>query len=286
MCVMGVLNVTPDSFSDGGAFVDPGRAADRAGEMLAQGADLIDIGAESTRPGSAPVAADEQVRRALPVIERIRRERPEAILSLDTRSVEVARVGLDAGVAIVNDVSALRDEPELGRVIAQRGAGVVLMHMRGSPTTMQVNPTYGDVVGEVAAFLAERAAAAQAAGIAREQIIIDPGIGFGKTVEHNLSLLANLERFVSLGFPILLGASRKGFIVKVAGGAAAPVERIGGSLACVARAYAAGVAIVRVHDVWETRQMIEVLTAIGPVSAAPTGLRSSAPSQPRIETPG
>jgi len=260
--IMGVLNVTPDSFSDGGAFVDAEHAAARAGEMLAHGADVIDIGAESTRPGAAPVPADEQIRRTLPVIERIRRAHPEAILSLDTRSVEVARAGLDAGVAIINDVSALRDEPELGSLIAQSGAGVVLMHMQGTPATMQDEPRYSDVVGEVAAFLVERADAAQRAGIARERIMLDPGIGFGKTAAHNLALLAGLERLVALGYPVLLGASRKSFIAKVSIGNAPPEQRLGGSLACVARALVAGVDMVRVHDVPATRQFLDVLAAM------------------------
>lgn len=268
--VMGILNVTPDSFSDGGAHAEPAAAVRRAETMLAEGADLLDIGPESTRPGAQPVPAGEQIRRALPVIERIRAAHPDVVLSLDTRSYEVARAGLDAGVDIINDISALRDEPELAGLIAERGAGVVLMHMQGTPETMQRDPQYHDVVAEVAAFLAVRAKAAESAGIVPERIILDPGIGFGKTVAHNLQLLARLETFVELGYPALLGASRKGFIGKVsrAGRADAATDsgkaanRLGGSLACAARAYAAGAAFVRVHDVAATVQMLDVLAAI------------------------
>jgi len=262
LLVMGILNVTPDSFSDGGAHAEPATAAERAARMLADGADLIDVGAESTRPGAEPVPADEQIRRALPAIERIRRDYPQAVLSLDTRLAEVARSGLDAGVAIINDVSALRDDPELAHLIAQRQAGVVLMHMQGTPATMQRDPRYANVVADVTGFLAERTRAAQDAGIAAERIIIDPGIGFGKTVEHNLQLLAGLETLVAMGSPVLVGASRKGFIGKIAGTENAPPDRLGGSLACAARAFYAGAAIVRVHDVAATVQMFDVLAAI------------------------
>lgn len=260
--IMGVLNVTPDSFSDGGAFADADCAAACAGEMLAHGAEVIDIGPESMRPGAAPVPGSEQIRRALPVVERIRRAHPEAVLSLDTRSFAVARAGLEAGVAIINDISALCDAPELGRLIADHGAGVVLMHMRGEPATMQQDPQYADVVQEVAEFLRERAAFAESQGISRSRIMIDPGIGFGKTAAHNLAILAGLERLVALGYPVLLGASRKSFIARVSAGGEAPDQRLGGSLACVARALAAGVHMVRVHDVRATRQFLDVLAAM------------------------
>jgi len=265
--VMGILNVTPDSFSDGGAYVDPDAAAAHAARMHDDGAAIIDIGAESTRPGAQPVSADEQIRRVLPVIERVRSDIPTALLSLDTRSSDVARTGLDAGVAIINDISALRDDPRMAQLIAERGAGVVLMHMQGTPATMQVEPHYANVVAEVAGFLRERAEFAAAQGIAPGRIILDPGIGFGKRLTHNLALLGRMEVLVALGYPILLGASRKSFIAQMDPSRPAVQDRLGGSLACVARAFAAGAALVRVHDVFATRQLLALMRAMSDASA-------------------
>jgi len=262
--VMGVLNVTPDSFSDGGAFSEPRRAVEHALFMLDAGADLIDVGPESSRPGSKPVTASEQIERALPIIESILTKRPDAVISLDTRLAEVARAGIDAGVQIINDISALRDDADLASLIAERQVGIVLMHMQGSPESMQANPQYGDVVEEVATFLRNRAECAIAKGIPKRRIAFDPGIGFGKTLAHNLALLKRLDRIVDLGYPVLLGASRKRFIGMLDAQADSPDQRLGGSLACVARAFIAGATIVRVHDVFETRQLLDVLAAIAP----------------------
>ncbi len=260
--VMGILNVTPDSFSDGGSYFDPKRAVAHADDMVDAGADIIDVGPESTRPGADPVAAQEQISRAIPVIERIREAHPSLAISLDTRLLDVARAGLDAGADIINDVSALRDAPEIAPLAAERGAGLILMHMQGTPATMQAAPHYEDVLAEVSAFLESRAEIAEAAGVPRQHIILDPGIGFGKTVEHNLTLLSNLGHLVLLGYPILLGASRKRFLARLAAGGEEPDQRLGSSLACVAQAACCGVKIVRVHDVRATRQLIDTLAAI------------------------
>ena len=202
--VMGILNVTPDSFSDGGRFFDPGIAVRHAVEMIADGADIIDVGGESTRPGSDPVSVEDERDRVVPVIKAIAAEAPDVPVSIDTRKHEVAAAALEAGATIVNDVSAGAD-PDMFAVVRDAGAGMVLMHMKGEPKTMQEAPHYDDVVAEVAAFLQSRVATARAAGVAHERIWLDPGIGFGKRLEHNLALLANLESLVGLGFPVLLG---------------------------------------------------------------------------------
>jgi len=209
--VMGVLNVTPDSFSDGGAFLDPDAAVERSVQMAAEGADLIDIGGESTRPGSLGISPEEELRRVLPVVRRVAK-RVRLPLSIDTSKAEVADRALDAGAAIVNDVTALRGDPQMARVAARHRAAVILMHMRGTPRTMQKAPRYRDVARAVTEELLAQATQAQAAGIARPRILLDPGLGFGKTVLHNLRLLGALEEFVSLGFPVVIGPSRKSFI--------------------------------------------------------------------------
>ncbi len=257
--IMGVLNVTPDSFSDGGRYLDPGAAVDHALAMAEQGADLIDVGAESSRPGSEPVEEAEELRRLMPVLTRLGRELPIP-LSVDTTKAGVARRALDVGAAIINDISALRLDPELAGVVAESGAGLVLMHMQGTPKTMQQAPRYDDVVEDVLAFFRARLAAAEAAGIGREQIILDPGVGFGKTLAHNLALLDRLDRFCALGRPVLVGVSRKAFIGEITG---RPVgERLAGTAAAVAVAVLRGARIVRVHDVAPIRDVVRVVDAI------------------------
>jgi dihydropteroate synthase len=253
--VMGVLNVTPDSFSDGGAFLNPDAAADRALAMEREGADIIDIGGESSRPGAEPVPLEEELRRVLPVLERLR-GRLRIPISIDTTKAEVAEAALQAGAEIVNDISALRFDPRMGEVVARSGAGLVLMHMRGTPKTMQQDPTYADVVAEVRDFLAQRVEHAVSLGIDRELIAIDPGIGFGKTVEHNLELLRRLPELCELGHPVLVGPSRKSFIGAVLD---LPVEeRLEGTLAACAVAVVRGADIVRVHDVRAVRRAVDL----------------------------
>lgn len=259
---MGIVNVTPDSFSDGGRFLDPAAALDQARRLVEAGADILDVGGESTRPGATPVSAAEEIARVVPLIATIRANSDVAI-SIDTMKPAVARAAVAAGATIWNDVAALRFAPDAPEVAAELGCEVVLMHMLGQPGTMQDDPRYGDVVAEVEAFLLARALTAMAAGVAREKIWLDPGIGFGKTPAHNLALLAALPRFVALGYPILLGASRKRFIAALDPLAADPTARLGGSLAAHLRAAAAGVAAVRVHDVRETAQALAVWGAIG-----------------------
>lgn len=257
--IMGVLNVTPDSFSDGGRFLDPEAAIDQAERMLSDGADIIDVGGESTRPGAAAVDAAEELSRVIPVVEAIT-ARTGAVVSIDTTKAEVARVACEAGAAIVNDVSAMRFDPEMPKVVATYQAGIVLMHMLGSPRTMQSNPTYTDVVSEVKQSLVEWARQAQEHGIERERIALDPGIGFGKTVAHNLSLLKATGDLCSAGYPVLVGASRKSFI-----GATLEVpleQRMHGTAAVVAWSVAQGAAIVRVHDVRAMTQVVRMVEAI------------------------
>jgi dihydropteroate synthase len=261
--VMGVLNVTPDSFSDGGKFLDVDRAVEHAREMSHAGADIIDIGGESTRPGAVPVSAEEESRRVLPVIERLR----DLVVSVDTTKASVAEKALAAGARIVNDISALRFDPRMIDVVRDAGAGVVLMHMQGTPQTMQQRPQYDDVVAEVRSFLAGRIAFAESRGLKKSQIAVDPGIGFGKTVEHNLQLLARLGEFDSLGCALLVGTSRKSFIGKVLGAPrAAPGreadERLWGTAATVAWAVAQGAHVVRVHDVAEMADVVRMVEAV------------------------
>lgn len=254
---MGVLNVTPDSFSDGGRYFDAARAVKHGREMLAAGADIIDIGGESTRPGAPPVSEAEELRRVLPVIEGLR----DATVSVDTTKAGVAERALEAGARIVNDISALRFDDRMAAVVRDSGAGLVLMHLQGTPATMQEAPRYDDVVAEVAGFLAERIRSATAAGIEKSQIAVDPGIGFGKTVAHNLELLANLDAFVALGCPVLVGTSRKSFIGKVLDRPDAG-SRQWGTAATVAWAVAHGARIVRVHDVAEMADVVRMCDAL------------------------
>lgn len=259
--VMGVVNVTPDSFSDGGRFFDAEAAAAHALKLVEQGADILDLGSESTRPGAEPLAEDEELARLLPVLRAIR-EKTAAPISVDTMKPAVARAAVHAGASIWNDVTALRGAPDSLDVAAELGCEVVLMHMQGEPRTMQVDPTYGDVVAEVSDFLAGRADAAISAGVDRAKIWLDPGIGFGKRLEHNLALLRNLDRIVGLGFAVLLGVSRKASIRAIDATAAGPGDRLGGSLAAALWGVSKGVAAVRVHDVRETVQALKVWAAI------------------------
>lgn len=257
--VMGILNVTPDSFSDGGAWLDPDRAAGRARAMVAEGAGIVDIGGESTRPGAAPVSPEEELARVRPVLERLAGTLPVP-LSIDTRSSAVARAAIDLGAAIVNDVSGLRHDPAMAGVVARAGAAAVVMHMQGTPDTMQRDPRYEDVVSEVVDWLGRRTDELRAEGIDARSIIVDPGIGFGKRLEHNLALLAEIGDLRTLGFPILVGHSRKAFIGSLTG--REPAERASGGFAALARCLAGGARIVRVHDVRETADFIAVWQAI------------------------
>lgn len=257
--VMGVLNVTPDSFSDGGKWVDQQAAVARGLEMLKNGADVIDIGGESTRPGAAPVPEDEELRRIVPVIRALR-ERTAARISIDTFKPAVARAAVEAGADIWNDVMALRHEGAV-ETAAELGVPVILMHMTGTPQTMQRDPQYVDVMSEVCDFLTERADIAMAAGVTADSIWLDPGIGFGKSLDHNLALMHDLDQVIALGYPVLFGASRKRFIAAIDEGAA-ETERLGGSLAAALRAAQSGAAMVRVHDVRMTVQALKVQAAI------------------------
>ena len=259
--LVGVLNVTPDSFSDGGDFLDPDTAATHAAAMLDEGARIVDVGGESTRPGSERVTPEEEASRVVPVVERILAERPEAIISIDTYRAGIAEAALRAGARIVNDVSALRGDPRMAGVVAEARCSVILMHMLGEPKTMQQNPRYDDVVREVHDFLAARAAHAVAAGVEEKRIILDPGIGFGKTLEHNLALLNDLDSIVELGFPVLVGASRKSFIGRITGVQEAK-ERLFGTVATTVLAYERGASLFRVHDVRANREALEVTRAV------------------------
>jgi dihydropteroate synthase len=259
--VMGVVNVTPDSFSDGGRFLAPEAAVDHALRLVDEGADLLDIGAESTRPRARPVSEAEELERLIPVIEAVR-ARSEAPISVDTMKPAVASAAVAAGAAIWNDVTALTGSPDSLTTAASLGCGVVLMHMQGEPATMQDDPRYDDVVGEVAAFLRTRAEAAAAGGVPRSEIWLDPGIGFGKTLAHNLALLAGLGSIVDIGFPVVLGVSRKGFIRAIDPTAAQAVDRLGGSLAAALAGARAGAAVLRVHDVAQTVQALKVQAAV------------------------
>jgi dihydropteroate synthase len=255
--VMGVVNVTPDSFSDGGRYLRAEDAIRHALRLAAEGADILDVGGESTRPGSDPVSEPEELRRVVPVIEALARE-VGARLSVDTSKPRVAEECLARGATLVNDVTALADR-DMARVVKAGGAGVVLMHMRGRPKTMQQDVAYIDVVREVRDFLAERAAGARAAGI--DEVIVDPGIGFGKTAAHNFQLLGRLQELTTLGYPVLVGPSRKSFLGSLAS-ALPPAERLEGTLAAVAVAVANGASLVRVHDVLQTKRVVEVVDAV------------------------
>lgn len=258
--IMGILNVTPDSFSDGGAYDDPGRAVDRALEMVAQGADLIDIGGESTRPGAVPVSSAEERRRVVPVIAAIRRQAASAAVSIDTMKADVARAALEAGACTINDVSALTHDPAMAGLAAETGAGVILMHMQGEPRTMQRRPVYGNVVEDVLGYLAQRMEALTLAGVAREAMAVDPGIGFGKTLEHNLELLRNMRRFHTLGRPVVIGLSRKRMLGAVTGRDVD--QRLAASLAGLVWSALQGAQVMRVHDVTESRDALALIRAL------------------------
>jgi dihydropteroate synthase len=256
--LMGVINVTPDSFSDGGLFLDAERAIEHGRRLISEGADVLDVGGESTRPGAAAVSAGVELARVEPVIEALSGE--GAALSIDTSKLEVAEAALRAGATMVNDITALRAAPEIGALCAEHDAELVLMHMQGTPRTMQENPTYGDVVDDVKAFLAERIEAALGDGVPEERIWVDPGIGFGKTLRHNLELLRRLGELAELGRPVMVGTSRKSFLGTISG---APVdERLGGTIASCAIAAANGARMLRVHDVREVRAGMQVAAAI------------------------
>jgi dihydropteroate synthase len=256
--VIGILNVTPDSFSDGGKYGSPEEAVEAARQMMADGAALIDVGGESTRPGAAPVPAQEEIARVLPVVEALVAE--HIPVSIDTRKPEVAGRALAAGACVLNDVTGFRD-PAMRALAANHGATVIIMHMKGEPQTMQLDPRYEDVVAEVGAFLNNQAQACIAAGVAPEHIWIDPGIGFGKTVEHNLGLLRATGQLAALGYPVVIGASRKSFIGRITG-EEEPTRRLGGSLAVALYAASQGAAALRVHDVMETVQALAMWRAL------------------------
>lgn len=256
--VMGIVNNTPDSFSGDGTSGDVQEAVARGLRMFAQGADIVDVGGESTRPGAEPVPVDEEMRRVLPVVEELSKARPGRI-SVDTMKPEVAEAALYAGASVINDVSGLRDRRMI-EVATEHDAAVIIMHMRGNPRTMQIRPRYRDVVGEILAYLEERVAAAEEGGVNPKKIMVDPGIGFGKTLAHNLEILARLDEFRALGKPLVVGVSRKSFIGKLTG--EEPKDRLGGSIAAAVLAVRRGANIVRVHDVAETVSALKVAGAI------------------------
>ncbi len=251
--IMGIVNVTPDSFSDGNQFLDPQAAVSHALKLLDDGADILDIGGESSRPGAAPVDTAEELRRVLPVIERIRLH-TDALISIDTTKAEVARQALDAGASIVNDISGLRHDPQMPVVCADRQAAVICMHMQGTPQSMQDDPRYDNVVEEIYRYLECRTAELEQQGIARNRIVVDPGIGFGKTADHNLTILANIGRFRGFGRPVLVGHSRKRFLSKVLGRKVE--ERLAGTVGIAIALAAQSTDIIRVHDVQATRDAI------------------------------
>jgi dihydropteroate synthase len=257
--VMGVVNVTPDSFSDGGRWLDAGRAVEHGLELEADGAALLDVGGESTRPGAEPVSDREELRRVMPVIAGLVAAGTSAQISIDTSKAPVAHAALDAGATLVNDVTALRGDPALAGLVADHGAEVCLMHMLGEPRTMQDDPRYDDVVSEVKAFLEERMAFAVGEGIAEERILLDPGIGFGKTVEHNLELIRRLGELAALGRPVVMGASRKSFLGRITGHAVD--DRVAATVAVNVLAFERGARVFRVHDVAETHDALQVAAA-------------------------
>ena len=257
--IMGILNVTPDSFSDGGKFLNLEKAVARGIEMAKQGAAIIDIGAESTRPGSMPVSSQEKIDRAIAVIEKLAKKIAIPI-SIDTQNFEVAKAALDAGVSLINDISSLSDE-RMGRLVKERDVPIILMHIKGSPATMQKQPHYDNVINEVLDYLLQKAKYAENIGIDKEKIFIDPGIGFGKTLEHNLELLRNIDKFVASGYRVLVGTSRKSFIGTITG-KEKPEDRIFGTAATVALCAAAAVSIVRVHDVEEMTDVVKITSRL------------------------
>ncbi|MGC8743640.1 MAG: dihydropteroate synthase [Verrucomicrobiia bacterium] len=257
--VMGIINVTPDSFYNGGCYFDTESAVERAFELVEQGADILDIGGESTRPGAQPVEESEELKRVIPVIERVA-DKVNIPISIDTVKPGVARRAVAAGASIINDVMANREEPEMWKIVAETGVGYIVNHIKGTPQTMQLNPVYSDVVKEVNEYFEERLRRLKSAGVNEEKVILDPGLGFGKTVEHNLKILRNIRAFAKWGRPVMIGASRKSFIGKVLN---LDVKfRLSGSLACAAWAVMNGVKIIRVHDVSETVQVVKMIEAI------------------------
>jgi len=260
---MGILNVTPDSFSDGGRYLQPEAAIAHGERLLAEGADLLDVGGESTRPGAEPVPAAVEHERVLPVIEGLLARHPAARISIDTSKAAVAQAALQAGAQLVNDVTAFRADPQMAAVVAERDAECCLMHMQGEPRTMQDDPRYGDVVEDVKAFLAERLDFALREGVTERRVLLDPGIGFGKTVEHNLALLRRLDELLELGRPIVIGTSRKAFLGRVAGGGRVlgPQDRLAGTLASNVLALERGASVFRVHDVAAVREALAVAAA-------------------------
>ena len=260
--LMGVLNVTPDSFSDGGLHQDPAAAVARVHEMVELGAEIIDIGGESTRPGADRVSPKEQIERVIPVIRQLRQELPaELPVSIDTTSTVVAGAALEQGAAIVNDISAGRDDPGMFRLVAEAGVPYIIMHMQGVPRTMQDNPQYTDVVEEIKSFLQERAAAARDEGVKQENLVIDPGIGFGKSKRDNLDIIVNLDRFTATGYKVMLGASRKRFMGSICD-INSYSELVGATCATTTIGVFAGVSILRVHDIKENRQALDVAWAL------------------------
>jgi dihydropteroate synthase len=257
---MGILNVTPDSFSDGGRFLDPDTAVDHGLHLLDSGADWLDVGGESTRPGSRPVSVEEELTRVIPVIRGLRRARPGSTLSIDTTKAEVAARAIEEGARVVNDVTALSD-PEMGPLCARTEVELVLMHMRGTPGTMQHDTTYEDLVGEVESFLRDRAEAAMAHGVQHERILVDPGIGFGKAPLRNPELIAAVPRFAALGFRVVVGASRKQFLGALTG-VSNPEDRVAGSIGAAIAAAVRGADVLRVHDIAATRQALTVFQAV------------------------
>lgn len=255
--LMGIVNVTPDSFSDGGLFLDAEAAVAHGRELARQGAEILDVGGESTRPGAEEVSVEEERARVEPAVAGLV---GDATVSIDTSKLSVAEAALDAGATIVNDVTALRHDPDIGPLCAERGAGLILMHMQGDPRSMQENPTYDDVVDEVKAFLSQRLEVAVDAGVAEERVWLDPGIGFGKTLDHNLELLRRLGELRELGRPLVVGTSRKGFLGKIDGSAVG--DRLGGTIASSVFAAAEGADVLRVHDVAEMAQAVTMASAI------------------------
>jgi len=267
--VMGILNVTPDSFSDGGRYLDACAALERSLQIAEEGADVVDVGGESTRPGCEPVSPEDELARVEPVVKLL--GTGPVPVCVDTRRAVVARACVEAGASAINDVSGFRD-PEMVHVAAECDAGLVVMHMLGEPETMQLAPEYEDVVAEVVMYLAERTGALEAAGVDPQRIVVDPGIGFGKTLEHNLDLLTHVDRICALGYPVLVGASRKGFIGTITG-VTVPEQRVGGSVAAAVCAAERGADIVRVHDVRDTVQALAVAASIcGRWPRLPTGV--------------
>jgi dihydropteroate synthase len=257
--LMGIVNVTPDSFSDGGRFLDSGRAVEHALQLAAEGAEILDIGGESTRPGAASVSVSDELARVIPVIQALARQ-TDRVISIDTQKPEVAAAAVAAGAAIINDIAAHRTDPAMWESVARTGAGYICMHMQGTPQTMQESPHYADVVAEVREFFEDRLQRLIAVGVRPEQVALDVGIGFGKTVEHNVALLAAISSFQMLGRPLVLGVSRKSFIGKLAG--SLTDDRLAGSIAATMMAVHDGVQLVRTHDVAATRQALQVVTAI------------------------